>query len=348
MRRAAHVAAWFLLLAACEPTSGEIRAGDPVPTEDCGALGYLGRCDGDRALWCEDDRVQQLDCASYGSTCGFVGPEVGHYCLDPDAARQAPPAEAPTPDAPETASPPDEDAPPLPAPIEPAPEAETPGPAEPPADPGPADPAPADPPEESPPPAPPAPADPCEGLDFLGECRGSLAAWCEQGRLNTRECATSGLECHYVDDQTGYYCAPGAPPPAAPAPDAGAGCGEPMEARVTELANAARGAGSPLQCDDLLTRVARAHSEDMCRRRFFDHTNPDRQAPWDRVQAAGGDFGYAGENIAQGYATAEATHQGWMNSPGHRANLLNGNFRRVGVGFAPCNGQNYWTQVFTD
>ena len=59
-------------------------------------------------------------------------------------------------------------------------------------------------------------------------------------------------------------------------------------------------------------------------------------------------FGAAGENIAAGQPTASSVHQAWMNSSGHRANILNGSFARIGVGHAACGGSPRWTQNFAD
>ena len=99
--------------------------------------------------------------------------------------------------------------------------------------------------------------------------------------------------------------------------------------------------------DALMTRAARLHSQDMCDLGYFDHTGRDGSQPWDRMRRSGVRFEAAGENIAWGYASAQSVHDGWMTSPGHRANLL-GQWGRVGVGLAPCGGDNYWTQVFAD
>lgn len=145
-------------------------------------------------------------------------------------------------------------------------------------------------------------------------------------------------------------------PPPPPSPDAAmpmpppAGCGTSTEAAVLVLANEARastGAG-PLTCDVLMTSVARAHSQDMCDRGYFSHTALDGRSPFDRMSDAGVRFGTAGENIAQGQRGADEVHTAWMNSAGHRMNILNGAYRRIGVGLAECGGRMYWTQVFAD
>ena len=103
--------------------------------------------------------------------------------------------------------------------------------------------------------------------------------------------------------------------------------------------------------DAALRAVARAHSEDMIARDFFDHTNPDGDSPFDRMSDAGISYSSAGENIAwnRGYADpAEVAVTGWMNSTGHRNNILNAGFTHAGLGAAqdPSNGAWYFTQLF--
>ncbi|MFI8190422.1 CAP domain-containing protein [Streptomyces sp. NPDC085946] len=102
---------------------------------------------------------------------------------------------------------------------------------------------------------------------------------------------------------------------------------------------------SPVAADSALTRLAQAFSEDMAARGFFDHTDPDGATPWDRAEKAG-ISGLGGENIARGQADAEAVMEAWMNSPGHRANILNCDFTTLGVGvhFGPTGP--WWTQNF--
>lgn len=136
------------------------------------------------------------------------------------------------------------------------------------------------------------------------------------------------------------------------APDAftSPGCGTAVEQAQLALTNAARAedGDAPLRCDVLMTTVARAHSQDMCDRRYFSHTSLDGRSPFERMRAAGVMFSTAGENIAQGQRTAEAVHTSWMNSSGHRANILNGAYGRIGIGLSECDGRMYWTQVFAN
>jgi uncharacterized protein YkwD len=89
----------------------------------------------------------------------------------------------------------------------------------------------------------------------------------------------------------------------------------------------------------------------MCTRGYFDHTSPDGETPSERLLGAGLTPLRMGENIAAGYSTATAVVAGWMDSTGHRANILNSDFGQMGLGRASCPGGSfcvYWTQVFTD
>ncbi|MFE2234353.1 sigma-70 family RNA polymerase sigma factor [Streptomyces sp. NPDC059442] len=117
--------------------------------------------------------------------------------------------------------------------------------------------------------------------------------------------------------------------------------------QVISLVNAERAkAGcSPLTANSQLTRAAQAHSDDMAARDFFDHTNPDGKGPGDRVTATGYPWSTYGENIAMGQSSAEQVMESWMNSPGHRANILNCSFKEIGIGIHDEGGP-YWTQVF--
>ena len=84
--------------------------------------------------------------------------------------------------------------------------------------------------------------------------------------------------------------------------------------------------------DSRLAAVARRHSEDMVRRRFFDHTNPDGRDPFDRLRAAGVRFRAAAENIAQGRSRGRETYEDWIESRGHRHNIENCDYTHYGIG----------------
>nr|WP_079161910.1 CAP domain-containing protein [Streptomyces fodineus] len=120
-------------------------------------------------------------------------------------------------------------------------------------------------------------------------------------------------------------------------------------AEVVALTNAERGRAGlpPLAVDPLLTAAAQAHCADMVARDFYDHTSPDGSQPWDRAAAAGSRRRTIGENIACGQRSPAEVVDGWMNSPGHRANILKRDFGYIGVGFSGGGrAGTYWTQLF--
>lgn len=93
-----------------------------------------------------------------------------------------------------------------------------------------------------------------------------------------------------------------------------------------------------------LSRIARYKSQDMHDNGYFSHTSPVYGSPFTMITNFGLSYKTAGENIAKGQKTPEAVVSAWMNSSGHRANILNSSFTQIGVGYVP-NG-NYWTQMF--
>lgn len=93
-----------------------------------------------------------------------------------------------------------------------------------------------------------------------------------------------------------------------------------------------------------LSRVAQYKSQDMHDKNYFSHTSPTYGSPFDMMKSFGISYRTAGENIAKGYTTPQAVVNGWMNSSGHRANILNPSFTQIGVGYVK--GGNYWTQMF--
>jgi uncharacterized protein YkwD len=101
----------------------------------------------------------------------------------------------------------------------------------------------------------------------------------------------------------------------------------------------------PVTADPELAALAENFSEDMAKRGFFDHTDPDGASPWDRA-AELGISGLGGENIARGQRDAQAVMETWMDSPGHRANILNCDYETLGVGAHFGAGGPWWTQVF--
>ena len=120
------------------------------------------------------------------------------------------------------------------------------------------------------------------------------------------------------------------------------------EKTIFDLANVFRVAHDQdiLKWHEPLADVARKHSQDMSDRSFFSHTNPSGYTPFDRILADGIDYHYAAENIAAGYTSAFSAHSGWVNSPGHRDNLLR-SIEYLGVGvYIGGEFVNYFTQDF--
>lgn len=118
------------------------------------------------------------------------------------------------------------------------------------------------------------------------------------------------------------------------------------EREVIRLVNAERAKYglAALQEDAALTRTARMKSQDMRDNRYFDHNSPTYGTPFQLMKSQGISYRTAGENIAMGYATPEAVVNAWMNSSGHRANILNSSYTKIGVGYVESG--NYWTQHF--
>jgi uncharacterized protein YkwD len=122
-----------------------------------------------------------------------------------------------------------------------------------------------------------------------------------------------------------------------------------MEQQVLALTNAQRiAAGCPaLVWNDTLAGVARGHSADMATNSYFDHNNQAGLTPAQRVLAAGYSYTLTAENIAAGQPTAQDVMTSWMNSAGHKANIVNCDLHEPGVGFATGGSYGtYWTQDF--
>jgi len=118
-----------------------------------------------------------------------------------------------------------------------------------------------------------------------------------------------------------------------------------FETRVVELTNAERAKqGLPaLKIDTELSKVARLKSQDIQSKGYFDHTSPTYGSPFDMMKQFGISYRSAGENIAKGQRTPEQVVTAWMNSEGHRKNIL-GNFTHIGVGYIESG--SVWTQMF--
>ena len=118
------------------------------------------------------------------------------------------------------------------------------------------------------------------------------------------------------------------------------------ESEVVRLVNEIRISHGlkPLTEDWQLSRVARYKSQDMRDLGYFSHTSPTYGSPFEMMKNFGITYRTAGENIAKGYSTPKAVVDAWMNSPGHRANILNSSYTHIGVGYVTSG--NYWTQMF--
>lgn len=118
------------------------------------------------------------------------------------------------------------------------------------------------------------------------------------------------------------------------------------EQEVVDLVNKIRRENglSELKLNWELSRVARYKSQDMCDNKYFSHTSPTYGSPFTMIKNFGISYRTAGENIAKGYRTPQAVVNGWMNSKGHRENILNASFTQIGVGYVSSG--NYWTQMF--
>ncbi|MBO1514653.1 SCP-like extracellular protein [Metabacillus sp. BG109] len=116
--------------------------------------------------------------------------------------------------------------------------------------------------------------------------------------------------------------------------------------QVIELTNAERRKNglSDLKGDTKLSGVAQKKSEDMRQNHYFSHTSPTYGSPFDMMRDFGVTYKTAGENIAQGQQTPQQVVQAWMNSEGHRKNILSKDFTHIGVGYDQ-NG-HHWTQMF--
>lgn len=121
------------------------------------------------------------------------------------------------------------------------------------------------------------------------------------------------------------------------------------ESQVLALTNQERAKQGLQPCtgtDANLNRSARAKSEDMAANNYFAHDSPTYGDPFAMMRNFGVQYSSAGENIAMGQPTPEAVVAAWMNSPGHRANIMNGSFTHLGIGYVVKGGKAYWTQQF--
>ena len=121
-----------------------------------------------------------------------------------------------------------------------------------------------------------------------------------------------------------------------------------IEKEVVHLVNIERQKAGlkPLIIDNELSKVARLKSEDMKNKNYFNHTSPTYGTPFDMMQQFNIKYKRAGENIAKGQKTAQEVVEAWMNSEGHKRNILSKSFTHIGVGYAKRGNTPYWTQEF--
>ncbi len=122
-----------------------------------------------------------------------------------------------------------------------------------------------------------------------------------------------------------------------------------IEKEVIRLVNVERSKRGleTLQENWQLSRCARYKSKDMVNKKYFSHYSPTYGSPFKMMEDFGLRFTAAGENIAKGQQSAQQVMNAWMNSPGHRSNILSSSFNQIGVGLAKDkNGVYHWTQMF--
>ncbi len=143
---------------------------------------------------------------------------------------------------------------------------------------------------------------------------------------------------------------PSTPSPAKPSTSAPTnGDYSAFQKKVVDLVNAERAKAGlkPLTMSAPLNKTATLKSQDMAKLNYFDHNSPTYGSPFDMMKKYGISYRTAGENIAMGQTSPEQVMQGWMNSSGHRANILNASYTQIGVGIAKNSaGRLYWTQQF--
>jgi uncharacterized YkwD family protein len=122
-----------------------------------------------------------------------------------------------------------------------------------------------------------------------------------------------------------------------------------LESEVVRLVNIERSKNGlqALKENWQLSRVARYKSADMAAKNYFSHTSPTYGSPFRMMESFGIKYSAAGENIAYGQKTPQQVMTAWMNSPGHRSNILSPSYTQIGVGYAKNkSGTAYWTQMF--
>jgi len=121
------------------------------------------------------------------------------------------------------------------------------------------------------------------------------------------------------------------------------------EKELLDLVNneRAKAGHPPLQLSTGISTAARLKADEMCTKKYFNHTSPVYGSPFEMLRAFGIPYRIAGENIAKGQKSAKAVMGAWMSSEGHRANILNPDFKEIGIGYANDGKITYWVQIFT-
>ena len=157
-----------------------------------------------------------------------------------------------------------------------------------------------------------------------------------------------------ISDVSTEVLSVGVPQAASPEPVAASPANSYIQ-QVLDLTNVERNKGGlqPLRLNNKLNQSAQAHSQDMAIADYFSHTGANGSNAGDRAASAGYHYSSLGENIAAGYITPQEVVQGWMNSPGHRANIMNAGYQELGIGYyylatdtGNVNYNYYWTQEF--
>lgn len=165
---------------------------------------------------------------------------------------------------------------------------------------------------------------------------------------------TTEATTKYVEpttETTTKYIEPTTEATTAAAPSTGSAATNTLVAnQILSLVNSERAAAglSPLTLSSNLNYAATLKAQDMADNNYFSHTSPTYGTPFQMLQTLGISYRAAGENIAKGQKTAEAVMTAWMNSEGHRANILSSSYGKLGVGYVNQNGTTYWVQIFTD
>lgn len=168
---------------------------------------------------------------------------------------------------------------------------------------------------------------------------GPRSLWTRIARVVTSKVGAYGATAVIGLSVLAPQCAPRCTPPPVPAPSS-------VIRQVVDITNQRRADNGlpPLAIDATLNRVAQNHSAEQAARRTMSHTGADGSDAGQRISRAGYTWSAWGENVAVGYPDAASVMAGWMNSPGHRANILRGTFTEIGIGLAyATNGAPYWT-----